>query len=347
MSAAPPGSSEAPAASAVLGSALGSALGPALVTGATGFLGGHLVRRLRAEGVPVRPLSRRAGEDGVRVDLAREALPAGACDGIATVFHLAALTHAEAAAAPEAAYQALNVEGTRRVLDAALTAGVRRFVLASSVKAIGEGGAMRVDEDSEPRPVTAYGRSKLAAERLVLAAGDRVHVACLRLPLVYGVGQQGNLRRMIDAIDRGRFPPPPRRRNRRSMVHVEDVVSALLLLAADPRARGRIYLLADPEPYATRDLYDWIREAAGKRPQPLAVPYSVLWALARAGDLAGRLLRRRVPFDGEALEKLLGSAWYGSDRIAGELGFCPRHDLRGELPALVADARARRDGSPS
>lgn len=314
-------------------------LGPCLVTGASGFVGSRLGERLRVAGSPVRTVGRRgpavAGEHWV-VDLAAEELPAEACAGVRTVFHLAARTHAAPAAGEEDAYAAVNVAGTRRVLAAALAAGVERLVFVSSVKALGEGGPRRVEEHEPPRPTTAYGRTKLAAERLVHAAGDHLHGVCLRLPLVYGPGQKGNLPRMIAAVRRGFFPPPPRDANRRSMVHVDTVVDALLCVAAEPRAAGQTYVVADPRPYSTREVYEWIHEALGRRAPRWAVPLSVLRAAAAAGDAGGRLLGRSLPFDSAAFDKLLGSAWYGSERIR-ELGLEARRELRAEMPALVAE----------
>ena len=318
-------------------------LGPCLVTGGSGFLGRALVAALGARGHEVRVLRRRPGAGGeMAADLSREDPPAAAFAGVHTVFHLAALTHAEARAGSESDYTALNVEGTRRVLGAALAAGARRFVFVSSVKAMGEGGRGRIAEDVEPRPATPYGRSKLAAERLVLAAADRLHATVLRLPMVYGPEQEaGNLVRLLAAMARGLFPPPPRAPNRRSMVHRDTAVEALLLAAADARAAGRTYVVTDGTPYSTRELYDWAREALGRRPSTLATPAALLRAAARTGDLAGRLLGRAAPFDSEAFEKLFGSAWYADDRIRRELGFHAERNLRAAMPDLLAGHRAR------
>ena len=318
-------------------------LGRCLVTGGSGFLGRALVAALLSRGHRVRTLGRRpAAGDAVVADLSREELPASAFTGIDTVFHLAALTHAEARAGEESDYRALNVEGTRRVLAAAVAAGAQRLVFVSSVKAVGEGGLERIEEDAEPRPTTSYGHTKLAAERLVLAAADRLHVAVLRLPMVYGPGQkEGNLARLVAAIDRGVFPPPPRHPTRRSMVHRDTVVDALLLAAADARAAGRTYVVADPRPYSAPELYDWVREALGRPPVRWATPRTLLRIAAGGGDLAARLLRRPVPFDSEAFEKLFGSAWYACDRIGRELGFQPHRTLRETMPELVASHRAR------
>jgi nucleoside-diphosphate-sugar epimerase len=316
-----------------------------LVTGATGFIGSALCRRLRADGAWVRALGRSreraaaVGDEAVEADLAGGELPPGALAGVTTVFHLAAHTHAvDGPPGEEAPFLRLNVDGTRRLLDAALAAGVERVVFTSSVKALGEGGDGWVEEDAEPAPATAYGRSKLAAERLVAARCSEAGAGwcCLRLPLVYGPGQKGNLARMIAAVARRRFPPLPDTGQRRSMVHVDHVVDALLLAGRLAAADRRTYVVADGRPYGTREIYDRIRRALGRRPVAWSVPAWSLRAAAAAGDRARRVLGRRVGFDSDAYDKLLGNACYRSRRIADELGFQPRRDLDEAMDELVA-----------
>ncbi len=321
---------------------MGGALGCALVTGASGFLGRRLCARLRAEGVRVRALSRRPGEgpweDALALDLATAPLPPGALAGVDTVFHLAARTHALGERGDEPLYRALNVEGTRRVVEAAVAAGVARLVLASSVKAIGEGGPHCLDEDSPEAPASAYGRSKLEAERLVQAAGRTraIHTAVLRLTLLYGSGAPGNLARMLAAVRRHRFPPIPECGNRRSLLHVDDAVEALLLAARRPEAAGRTYIVTGPRPYSTREIYEAMCRALGREPPRWSVPLAALRLLARAGDAGGRLAGRRLPLDSAALDKLAGSAWYSARRIERELGFRARRELAESLLEMAA-----------
>lgn len=320
-----------------------------LVTGATGFLGTALVGRLRAGGAFVRGVARSprpsAADELVLADLAAGPFDPRWLAGVDTVYHLAAKTHdLSAAGDAEAEYQRLNVEGTRRLLAAAAEHPPRRVVFASSVKAQGEGGPLRLDESAEPSPTTPYGRSKLAAERSVLeaAAAGGFEAVCLRFPLVYGPGQKGNLERMIAAVDRGRFPPPPHNGNRRSMLHVDNAVDALVLAGRHPAAAGQVYLVTDARPYSTRELYDWIREALGKGPTAWSVPEWAFRGLAAVGDGLGALLGRRAGFDSDAVDKLLGSAWYSGEKIARDLGYRPARDLPGAMPDLVAEYHARR-----
>jgi len=258
--------------------------------------------------------------------------------GSEVVFHLAGKAHAlDEGPRDVAAYQAVNVDGTKHTLDGAIAAGVRRLVFFSSVKAMGEESSECQDESSEARPLTHYGRSKLAAERLVFEYGrqGQLAVTCLRLPMVYGLGNRGNLFRMISAIDRGMFPPLPATQNRRSMVHISNVVEAAVLAGNHPDARGRCYIVTDERAYSTRELYEAISRALGRPVPRWSVPLSVLAALAHVGDLLGRIRGQRVYFDSDALAKLTGSAWYSAARISRELGYRPLVSFDAALPGMI------------
>lgn len=313
--------------------------GPYLVTGAGGFIGSALCRRLREHG-RVLALTRKP-EDGpweetVIADLEKSKIPADKFEGVDTVFHLAAKTHSLTAASNEdEAYESLNVGGTAKLLGACRAAGVRRFVFFSSVKAIGEGGPECADETTPPRPTTAYGITKLAAEKLVLEGGYVPEGMVLRLALVYGPGAKGNLTNMIETISRGAFPPIPKVANRRTMIHVDDVVSAAVLAASSDLSKGRIFIVTDGKSYATSDIYEWITEALGKSVPAWRMPVFAFRALAKTGDVIGRVTGNRWKFDTNAFEKLFGSAFYDSAAIREKLGFVPKWDLKSALPAMV------------
>lgn len=318
-----------------------------LVTGATGFVGRSLASTLAASGVFVRGIARTPGATGaselVIADLAELAPGNPAFERIDVVFHLAAKTHdmAETRGA-ETEYQRINVEGTKRVVAAARHHRVRRVVFVSSVKAIDEGNVVPATEQTPETPLTAYGRSKLKAERVVRDASGAgaFESVCLRFPLLYGPNQRGNLQRMIAAIAAGRFPPPPDNGNRRSMLHVANAVDALVLAARHPAAAGHIYIVTDVESYSTRAIFDAVRAALGRRPMRWHIPDAGFRALAVVGDVARRVAGRRIGFDSDAYQKLLGTAAYDSSAIQRDLGFRPAHELMGSLPALLADLRA-------
>lgn len=326
------------------------------MTGGAGFIGRLLIQELVARRIRVDALVRQhqtgwtwgqevtviEGDICVKRDLDRLV---GDYD---VVFHLAGRAHAVSdGVGNENLYQTTNVDGTRHVLEIAEARRARGIVFFSSVKAMGEESAACLDESIEPRPKTPYGCSKLGAERLVLdfGKGTGIHVVCLRLPLVYGPGNKGNLFRMISAIDRGHFPPLPDVGNRRSMVHVSNVVDAAVLAATHPAANGQCYIVTDQRPYSTRELYEMIRRGLGKPIPRWHVPIGALKALARVGDAIGRVRGRRFVFDSDALEKLTGSAWYSSEKIARELGFRPRVTFEDALPELISWYRQQKEDS--
>ena len=141
---------------------------------------------------------------------------------------------------------------------------------------------------------------------------------------------------------RGLSPPLPETGNKRSMVDVRDVVQAALLAAANPAAAGQVYIVTDGQAYSSRQIYEWIC-AALQRPVPRwAIPSSLLRFAARVGDVISRLIRRRFVLDTDALDKLIGSAWYSSEKISRELNYRPAYSLKDSLPEMVAEFRKNR-----
>lgn len=309
-----------------------------LVTGASGFIGRSLCVELERQGCFVAALFRRPA-NGVwsrilQADLGSGAISAGDLDGVDTVFHLAGKAHTQARSAAEIAeYETVHVRGTNFLVQAAAQAGVRCFVLLSSVKAMGEGGADVWDESTPCAPQNPYGVTKLAAERIVLESSLPCPVA-LRPTLVYGSGSKGNLDLMIRAVRKGLFPAidfPP---NARSMIHVDDVVRACLLAATHPGACGQTYILTDGREYATREILAWIFEALGKRPK-FSIPFAWLKVASMLGDGVSKC-GLRSPLTRDSLDKLSGSARYSNAKICRELGFVPSRHLQDGILEMVS-----------
>lgn len=323
-----------------------------LVTGASGFIGQRLMRFLLKTNLSLVAITREPGrvsrrwpDDAVTeitADLATGDGLVGACKNIDTVFHLAGYAHAsdQQSADAERLHREVTVDGMRNLLTAAITAGVSRMIFLSSVKAMGEGNEVCRDENCTPSPTTHYGRAKLEAEKLLLEAGKHhgIHVCVLRLPLVYGPGNKGNIPRMIRAIACGRFPPVPEVHNRRSMVHVDDVVQALVKVEENDAARGRVYIVTDGREYSTREIYIAICRALGRRIPEWTVPAWLFHAMAGVGDVIEWITHYPVPVSTSVLEKLLGSSCYSADRIRRELGFVPRYTLEEALPEMIAES---------
>ncbi|MBI3775764.1 MAG: NAD-dependent epimerase/dehydratase family protein [Gammaproteobacteria bacterium] len=328
------------------------------MTGATGYIGRALVARLLTESQATRVLVRPArGNDIAELwpgqaphvcigDVTETASLRAACAGVDTILHLASHSPRKRAPGidPSAGHWPVTAEGTRALVGEAQRAGVRRFVLVSSVWVMGEGSADGLDESSIPAPTSAYGRAKLAAEEAVRCASD-LQSSIVRLPSVYGIGGESLVSQMISAIERGWFPPPPKTLNKRSMIHLDDVVAAVLLLARRPEALGKTYIATDGKLYTTHEIYQNVCAALGRRVPHWAPPVAWLRLAATAGDWLTRCSGRPVPFDSLALEKLVGSAWYRGERMVRDLGFTPRHTLCTALPGMVAFQRESRRGA--
>ena len=316
----------------------------ALVSGASGFIGGRLCQLLKAQDVDVCALLRQpaagAWDRHQLMDLALDMPTAETLAGVDTVFHLAGKAHAISEShADETEYFRINTEGTRRLLTAAVSAGVRRFVLFSTVKVMGDDPIHCQDEDSPCTPDTAYGRSKLEAERLVLqtALTEGLHTAVLRMPLVYGPGVKGNLAAMLHAVRRHRFPPL-KVSNKRSLVFVDDVARAAIKIALSRKAAGQVYIVTDGAPYSTTTLYELMCKATGQDVPSWHVPIWGLRMAAGLGDLYRLVVRRRFAIDSPALSRLTDSAWYSSAKIERELCYRPTARLEQTLPEMVRHA---------
>jgi nucleoside-diphosphate-sugar epimerase len=312
-----------------------------LITGGTGFIGRRVLATQTLCGRDCRFLARCENHSphAVSADLLDAPSLVAACAGIDCVVHCAGYAHSFATCSGDEVrlHWLVNFEGTRNLIEAAGRAGVRRFVFMSSVKAMAEPGDTCVNEDFLGEPLTAYGRSKLAAEEAVIDAGRRygMHVVNLRLAMVYGSGGRGNLERMGRLVRKGVFPPLPETGNRRSLVHVDDVVSAMRLVVEDDRANGRTYIVASHEAPSGRQLFDALRAAQGLQPCGWAMPEGLFRLAGRAGDVVERLAGRRIPLDSEVVSRLLDSACYSPARIEKELGWRARVPLAEGLREML------------
>lgn len=313
------------------------------VTGASGYIGRRLCATLRQQGTQVVAVLRRP-HDGpwdaiMEADLGRTLVESRLLEGVDTLYHLAGKAHVrDRSRAGLAEYETVHVHGTRHVLRAARRAGVRCCVLLSSVKAMGEGGDAVWDEDTPCQPQNQYARTKLAAERIVLEEESLPCAVVLRPTLVYGRGSKGNLAMLVRAVASGLLPSidfPP---NLRSMIHVEDVVRACLVVADAPAACGRTYILTDGREYATGELLRWIHEALGRTPR-WKLPYAAVHYAATLGDLLEKM-GLAVPLTREQLGKMTGSARYSSRRIEKELGFRAQWDAHQGIAEMVREVRA-------
>lgn len=285
------------------------------VLGANGFVGRAVVAALAQGGQDVRAVVRPGSARPFSPDLDVHEVTAGdwarALEGCEQVVHLIARTHRlgeHPGAETELAYRVVNVDLTRAVLAAARTAGVGRIVYMSSVKAMGESRERPYSEEDEPRPLDAYGRTKLAAEELVVASG--LASVVLRPPLVHGPGAAGNVARLLQAVQCGLPLPLGRAHALRSLIAVTNLGDAVRHVVASEQAQGT-YLVADPEPISVRGLVEALAVGCGRPPRLVPVPVPLLRA---AGRVAGRA---------DEVERLVLPLVLDTTRIRTELGWVP------------------------
>jgi nucleoside-diphosphate-sugar epimerase len=319
--------------------------GRAFITGATGCIGGALVERLSHAGYRivalVRDRSRASylnefgGVELVVGDLGARDCIANAMRSCEVVFHAAAKVHAPPDA-DEREFTRVNVEGTRNVVEAAIENRVKSLVFFSTVAVYPESDET-LDEDSATGPATAYGASKLAAEKVVLerAAASPVKATVLRLPVVYGPRDRGNVARLIDAIRRGRYFIVGDGANLKSLVAVENVVEAAMLVAGAERARGEIYIVCDQRAYTQREIAETIAEALGQNRRFIQLPHGIAMTAGLIADWAGKLTGANLPISADRIHKLSNHTRYSSAKIERELEFEPHVTLREGLTEII------------
>ena len=256
------------------------------LTGATGFIGRHLLRSLTAGGYRVRLLLRRPveampeGASGAVVgDLTRPMNMAAALAGVDAVVHSAGLAHAMSGA-PEDDYRTLNTEATRRLAEAAARARVRRFVFLSSIRAqTGASAAGLVTEADDPVPTDPYGRSKLEAERALAEAG--LDWVALRPVLVYGAGVKGNMAALL-GLARTPWPLPlGSLTGRRSLVSTESLSAAVDAVLRAEASLNRALIVADPDAPTLPEMIAALRAGLGRAPGLLPVPPALVGLACR------------------------------------------------------------------
>jgi nucleoside-diphosphate-sugar epimerase len=286
----------------------------ALVTGANGFLGTWLVRRLREGGHAVRALVRPAGDPGALPGLGAEvvrgdvtdagSLPA-AVTGCDLVFHLAGIRRAPR----REDFLRVNAEGTRLLLEtcAAHAPGLSRFVLCGSLAAAGPSATPRREE--EPfAPREWYGESKAEAERLTLAFGDRLPVTVARPPRITGPGDKENLL-FFRIAAKGIHLAFGRRDRPLSWVDVEDCARGMVLLAERPEAVGQAFFIASPDLTGIEGLQREVARALGVTTRTVNVPPAVLRGIGSLADVASKLLGRHLPINRKLAEQVLAPGW--------------------------------------
>ena len=297
-----------------------------LVTGATGFVGNALVRRLATDPACTGLVAavRRKSEsqpEGVRQVQVGDLLPTSdwdlALQGVDAVVHCAARVHVmkDDAKDPMQAYREVNVNGTLNLARQAAQVGVGRFVFVSTIKVNGEATqpGQPFTADDVPSPLDPYGVSKLEAERGLreIEAETGMEVVIVRPPLVYGPSVKANFAAMMRWVARGIPLPLGAIHNARSMVALDNLVDLLVACLKHPAAAGQTFLVSDGQDVSTTELLRRTAQAMGKKALLLPVPASML-------ELGATLLGKRA-----VAQRLCGSLQLDIAKTRRLLGWNP------------------------
>jgi len=308
------------------------------LTGATGFVGRAITTALGAEGHRVRALVRRAVSlDGV--EIAQAALEKGealtqAVEGADVLVHCAgggrAITRDD--------FLANNLATTEALLHACKTAKhpPRRFVLISSVTAGGpDGNRPEALAEAVCTARSRYGESKWLAEQACHAPGAVQESVVLRVPAVYGPGDD-RMEPLVRAARRG-FAPMPRPDQPLSMIDVDDCARAVVALCTAPDVAGKTYWVEDGVRYTPRGMAETIAAQAGRRVVVFAAPGALLSLLARASEWNARRTQRPAFLTRDKLRDALSPHWLcDAEALRRDTGFVPQHTFATRLPAIVA-----------
>jgi nucleoside-diphosphate-sugar epimerase len=313
-----------------------------LVTGATGFTGGHLARTLVAYGDTVRALVRSAepalaaaGIETVPGDLRDAASIERAARGVDVVYHIAAIYRQ--AGLRDQEYRAVNAAAVRTVIEAAGSAGVRRVVHCSTVGVHGDISHPPAAEDAPLKPGDIYQVTKLEGERIAREAAEdtEMEVVIVRPTGIYGPGDR-RLLKLFRGVARGRFPILGSGKIFYHLTYIDDLVEGFRLCASVPAAAGRTYILAGAEVTTLNELLAIVAEEAHVKPPSMHLPVWPVWvagALCEAVcvplGIEPPLYRRRVDF-------FTKSRAFDISRARAELGYAPKVGLHEGVARTLA-----------
>jgi nucleoside-diphosphate-sugar epimerase len=294
-----------------------------LVTGATGFVGSHLVDALLAKGQRVRAttraMSRLTWLEGKAVERVEGDLREGrgldkACDGVEVVYNVAGVINAPR----EDDYRDGNWLATKHVVEAAVAAKVRRFVQVSSLAAGGpsDDGQPATEERAE-KPISIYGRSKLEGEREAMKHRGAIEVAAVRPPVVYGPRDTGLLD-MYKVLTTG-MKPQFGGEKFISIIHVTDLVRGIVACGEHPAAAGECFYLSNEAWHAQGQVMDFILAALGKKAVGVGIPDRVVRFLGGVAEDAARMVGKHSMFNRDKALEMTQAAWICSPAKAAKV----------------------------
>ncbi len=315
----------------------------ALVTGATGFIGSHLVELLLKQNYAVRVLLRKTSDtvwlkglpvECVYGDLFDTVALQNAVSGVDYVFHSAGVTKAKT---PEEYYRG-NTEGVVNMLDAVIrhNPGLKRFVQISSQTAAGPSpGITPVTEETTPAPITTYGKSKWKAEQECAQRLEKIPITIVRPPAVYGPRDK-DIYEFFNTMGKGLQPMVGMKEKFVSLIHVGDLVRGFVMAAGSDRAVGQTYFISSSRVYGWKEVGDVSRAALGKAALRIKVPEAGVYAIAAVSELFGMFSRKPVLINFEKARDMVQDYWTcDSSKAQRDFGYTQEISLEEGIRSTV------------
>jgi len=299
-----------------------------LITGANGFVGSRLCRRFLDKGYQVVAGVRKSADlkllEGLEVeyrfgDVTAPDSLAGMVRGVDFVVHNAGIVKAK----KQDTYFAVNERGTRNLLEAAVrhNPNVRKVIYISSVAVAGPSPEGRpLKETDPPNPITTYGRSKLAGEKVALSFADRLNVAAVRPPGVYGPGDR-EIYTLFKTVYRRIKPLIGNLQRRLQLVHVDDLTLGISKAVESRTKSGSIFFIAENKSYTITEMIEMLQEGCGKKGIPLVLPAPVFRLIAAVSEFSFRLVGATPMLTREKTRELNASWEMDVTRAREVLGF--------------------------
>ncbi len=321
-----------------------------LVTGATGLLGSHIVEQLRRRGRPVRVLVRPGSDrrwletqdvEFAEGDITQPETLAEACRGVDVVYHSAAKVGDWG---PWEEFQRITIDGTRNILEAAITAGVRRFVHISSISAYGyHTDDITVDETFELGYKlyrwAYYSKSKVEAERIVWDAHrqGRIEVTVVRPAWIYGERDRTTIGRLVEMIRSGKARILGKGDNRLNVVYAGNVAECCILAADAPQAVGQAYNCSNDGVITQQEYFDLWARALDAPPVRVHVPYRLAYFAGFVLECIGHLTRQKKPpmITRYAVWLMGRRSYFSADKARRELGWTPSVSYEQGVPRTI------------
>lgn len=316
----------------------------AFVTGAAGFLGAHLCRRLAAEGhevvaLDIRPSPHALAADGIRyiqADLRAPEQWRRALDGNTRAFHLASV-HLQVSAT-ESEYRSVNVEASVSLAEMCHASGIESLVHTSTVGIYGHVQHPPANEDAPRNPTNLYERTKLEGEQALARTAERsgLDLRILRPAWIFGPGCPRTAK-LLRSIRKRQFFFVGRGANLRHPVYVDDVVDALLLASRVAPGTRRDHIIAGPGAMSLRELVDACAAAVAVPPPRLRIPRPAAYVLGGIAEVGGRVLGVNPPFSRRSLAFFENDNAFDGAAARRDLGFVPRVEFSAGLQRTLSD----------